>query len=95
MINKEVKEQIETQIENAFTERVDLAIGVWEKTIKGENKSELRYKAAKDLIERLVGKPPQVQKISGVDTEEVLIKIKTDEGGGNKTEQIPVKNIQE
>jgi len=84
-INQKVKKEIETQIENAFSERVALAIEVWEQTIKGENKSELRYKAAKDLIERLVGKPAQVQKLSGVETDEVRIKIITDEGNPNKT----------
>ncbi|MCD6412404.1 hypothetical protein J7K91_01860 [bacterium] len=60
------------QIETSLTPLIDKAISVWAETLEGKNKKELRYKAAKDLIERIIGKPKQD---IGIESEDLKIEI--------------------
>ena len=60
------------QIETALTPLIEEAISVWKETLEGKNKKELRYKAAKELIERIIGKPRQDL---GLETEDLKIEV--------------------
>lgn len=64
-VNSKIKIEANEQITNAFTVRISLAIKTWEDTLKGKNVNELKYRAARDLIEQLIGRPKMRTEIMG------------------------------
>ena len=74
-VNGKVKKEIRVQITNAFSKRTDLAVQVWNDTLTGVNKTELKYRAARDLIEQLIGRPKMRTEIMGGDGQPFVLKI--------------------
>jgi len=70
--NDRIKKLAKQQIETSLTPLIEEAISVWKETLEGKNKKELRYKAAKELIERIIGKPKQEV---GLETEDLKIEV--------------------